>query len=420
MRRDTGTKNTIMVGKQKTFFFPGFRLAVLILFTPVLFMTCDTTSMWDYLDKDLIASRLVVSKTALTVKEYYGSDYFSVSMQEQPTDLVIVALSVSDITKARIQPTPPDYNVLPANTNYDGPHLEFTPQNWKTEQTVYIYGEPDSRIKGPLTSQCNLQTLSADKRYNGFTLKPVTITTLDQDVVKDYYQYEYTSGTFASIKNESGTQSVLQTNLDNQYNINYVYPFSTDFFFTFIGKVFTSVTINSNGLLKFIHNPATDDTTESAVLFAANTDPEYVIAPWWDDLVGNTLGFPNSQIYTLLSGTHPDRILTIEWHRMSIKHLPGAWVTFQVKLYETSNKIELVYGDRFDTMLPTPTPTITPSGTPGPITSDGAAIGLKGEDQDGGNFIDGINGDNQYFDASHSLQISDFPDIDTVISFTPN
>lgn len=64
-----------------------------------------------------------------------------------------------------------------------------------------------------------------------------------------------------------------------------------------------------------------------------------VLAPLWDDMdnsSGNTT--------YLLSGTAPNRILTVQWFNSKWQYsgLTGA-ISFQIKLYETTNVVEFVY-----------------------------------------------------------------------------
>jgi len=64
------------------------------------------------------------------------------------------------------------------------------------------------------------------------------------------------------------------------------------------------------------------------------------IAPLWDDLATGTGGNVNYK----LTGTAPNRILTVEFKEMEWRYTATTWaLSFQVKLYETSNRIEFIY-----------------------------------------------------------------------------
>ncbi|MFN8698658.1 MAG: T9SS type A sorting domain-containing protein, partial [Flavobacteriales bacterium] len=75
-----------------------------------------------------------------------------------------------------------------------------------------------------------------------------------------------------------------------------------------------------------------------------------VLAPFWDDLVttgnpGNGTTGLNQSMKWQLDGTSPNRVLTLEWIGMERFTFPSPNLNFQVKLYETSNNIEFVYGN---------------------------------------------------------------------------
>ena len=69
------------------------------------------------------------------------------------------------------------------------------------------------------------------------------------------------------------------------------------------------------------------------------------IGPLWDDLKTDPGPGPSSgNVNFKLTGVTPNRILTVEWFNMYWYYFAaGRSVSFQVKLYETSNNIEFVY-----------------------------------------------------------------------------
>jgi hypothetical protein len=80
----------------------------------------------------------------------------------------------------------------------------------------------------------------------------------------------------------------------------------------------------------------------NAYLFNS-TAPNVTIAPWFDDLRDDA----TSSVNYLTEGTSPNRVFTVEWYRVrtySSSSNPYARISFQVKLYETSNIIEFHYG----------------------------------------------------------------------------
>lgn len=111
------------------------------------------------------------------------------------------------------------------------------------------------------------------------------------------------------------------------------------FSFFYKGTNYTQFSATTNGIV-------TLGTTNTAYInsFSSNTN---VIAPFWDDLYV-TGSVSSSQVGTYikykLDGTAPNRVLTVEWIGMEQFNYPGPNLNFQAKLYETSNKIEFVYG----------------------------------------------------------------------------
>jgi len=99
---------------------------------------------------------------------------------------------------------------------------------------------------------------------------------------------------------------------------------------------YTQIKVSSNGWLTF------DMTTSFSDAFndLSGTTDRAKVAPLWDDLAVGSGSTVNYQ----LTGTAPNRILTIEWREMEWTYSASAWaVGFQVKLYETSNRIEFIY-----------------------------------------------------------------------------
>ena len=56
-----------------------------------------------------------------------------------------------------------------------------------------------------------------------------------------------------------------------------------------------------------------------------------------------------SRWYYQTSGTSPNRVFTIEYNSFDLYAEPGLAFTWQIKLYESSNIVEIHYGVPFDT-----------------------------------------------------------------------
>jgi len=132
------------------------------------------------------------------------------------------------------------------------------------------------------------------------------------------------------------------------------------FTFNYNGTNYTSIRPCANGWASFSTTALTNNTdtwTNNLVTGpAANQRP--FIAPLWDD---NDMTASSNVTYQL-SGTTPNQVLTIEWTNAKWDYnatLGG--ISFQVKLYETSNIIEFIYKQEAGSIAP---------------NSGGASIGL--------------------------------------------
>jgi hypothetical protein len=90
------------------------------------------------------------------------------------------------------------------------------------------------------------------------------------------------------------------------------------------------------------------------------------IAPLWDDLAINAAA-PSGGFYQT-SGSAPNRVLTVEWSNVSWRLTaasPYKCLSFQVKLYETTNVIEFIYSQGPTALSASPTASIGLCGASG-------------------------------------------------------
>ena len=188
-------------------------------------------------------------------------------------------------------------------------------------------------------------------------------------------------------------------------------PQAIGFNFLFNGTVYTQFILNTNGFIKL-------GTTAPAVLrnFDVLASAEAnVITPLNMDLIGATA--PEYRVYT--SGIAPNRICTIQFEDVrDYFEAPAtapqfASMEFQVKLYETSNDIEFVYG------------TFVAGGAP--LAAFAAITGIKGFDAPGSvnvtkpsvvawsaaTFIEG-----NYITNKHNIRKDFLPDAGRTYRFT--
>ena len=146
---------------------------------------------------------------------------------------------------------------------------------------------------------------------------------------------------------------------------------SIGFTFNYCGTNYTNARICTNGWLSLNQSGTTSYINEN--LFTSTT-PNTALTPWWDDLADDG----TSKVNYKTTGIAPDRVFTAEWYRVkTFSTIATTRISFQVKLYESSNIIEFHYGTR-------------ESGTAS--SNEGASIGIEDASGGSGNFIDATTG----------------------------
>ncbi len=151
---------------------------------------------------------------------------------------------------------------------------------------------------------------------------------------------------FTSIVGQSGTQSAIFSgtlpgdfsSADDQVSAAITIPFTVDF----LGTNFTTIRMSTNGNAQF-------NTTSTAFTNVLGSLPQS-LAPFYEDLDRNidTKGDIEAHHLYRITGTSPNRVLTLEWNDTRRFANTGSSLTFQIKIYEnatnTNNKIEYWYG----------------------------------------------------------------------------
>ncbi len=174
------------------------------------------------------------------------------------------------------------------------------------------------------------------------------------------------------------------------------------FNFTFFGQIFTNFYASSNGLASFSTTNPENNDSQNLFIYKENIPPT-LIAPWWANLNMDC----SSNIQYTTTGTSGNRVLTVQWKNILLNtYDTGRFssadrrLNFQVKLYETSNIIELVYGP-----------------TSGNVNSNElASVGIKNTLNGKVVFINGMLGS---FTDSTRYKNKSFPISGTVYRFTP-
>ena len=144
------------------------------------------------------------------------------------------------------------------------------------------------------------------------------------------YSFSQSSTTYSSIS-ATGTQLSAATWDNNIYTVTIPWNFSFD------GNIQTTLKVSTNGFVTFgstspggtIYNPIAGTGTFSGALAAMGCD------------LANSAS--SSGVYWQVSGSSPNRILTVEW-KNGLRYTYTDLLNFQIKLYETSNMLQVVYG----------------------------------------------------------------------------
>ena len=159
------------------------------------------------------------------------------------------------------------------------------------------------------------------------------------------------NGTYTDISTTGA--SIPMTNLENGSS---TIPQNIGFNFTLNGVVFTQLMIHADGILKFgtiapgISTLIAPSPSNSYANVFTNTTTAFqnIVMPLFLDLVQGTSA---PEYHILTTGTVPNRVTTIQWKNLrdadnAASNLQHQFdnMEFQVKLYETSNNIEMVYG----------------------------------------------------------------------------
>ncbi|MDP2386939.1 MAG: T9SS type A sorting domain-containing protein [Bacteroidota bacterium] len=125
------------------------------------------------------------------------------------------------------------------------------------------------------------------------------------------------------------------------------------FDFWYNGIRYTQFSVSTNGYMDFSAStddggPTADDYGYQNTAFSNATVASgtyLAIAPFYDDLTaqGGTGALGNSIKY-LVTGSAPNRILTVEWINMAVYGNTSPSLNYQVKVYETTGVIEINYG----------------------------------------------------------------------------
>jgi hypothetical protein len=156
---------------------------------------------------------------------------------------------------------------------------------------------------------------------------------VSQNLVSTWYTFTTSTSAYSAISGGS----VLGTNLNNDDTFNAV---PIGFTFNFMGNNYTTVSINANGYLKFgsvLNNyssyPIGDSFGDDSLVCALGSDLASI----------NTGTATGVLSYTTL-GISPNRTFVAQWANYTYNGNTDV-LNFQIKLYESTNKIDVIYGN---------------------------------------------------------------------------
>ncbi|TGD83347.1 T9SS-dependent choice-of-anchor J family protein [Hymenobacter wooponensis] len=198
------------------------------------------------------------------------------------------------------------------------------------------------------------------------------------------------------------------------------------FTFSYNGQSFTDFVLNTNGFLKlgttapaapfFFSGPQV--STGGPLNNAAETN---LLLPFNVDLESATAGTAEYRVAT--TGAAPNRVCTIQWKNVSDKASGSIGkqldnFQFQVKLYETTNRVEFVYGSA--------------TAGAGPNNFKYVGVGLKGSGTANNQLLTAVKGSAQAWSGTgfmpinyssttnaHNIRLSVLPDAGRTYRFNP-
>lgn len=195
-------------------------------------------------------------------------------------------------------------------------HLHPTSAHARQTRTAALGASRGSRLLG------GLAVLLAT------VLLPVTATQAQSSA-----NYSFSTATNASLTDmSSGTTQLVAAGADDTASA--VVPIGFDFFF--LGTRYTQFSASSNGFLRL------GGTGVSGTTYALGAAATPLIASMGSDLVVS----PTGRVHYKVEGTAPNRVLVVEFLNMHIIYstTPTADGTSQIRLYESTGVVELVYG----------------------------------------------------------------------------
>ncbi len=214
----------------------------------------------------------------------------------------------------------------------------------------------DSSINVTVSTTCDLSTagnytfkFKGVVTGDGDNSNDSTGSTINVFVPVDYSITRTTNVAFNSIMGSGNSFGFTGTSGDDQTSGAITMPFT----FNYQGQNVASFRACTNGWMT-LNGASVTATTWSNAITSNSSTQNAILAPFWDDLVCTGYQAPayyssasqlDQSLKYLVTGTSPNRILTVEWAGMEKFSYPGPNMNFQVKLYENGSKIQYIYGN---------------------------------------------------------------------------
>jgi hypothetical protein len=326
----------------------------------------------------------------------------AVVLSEQPADDVTLSgITSMDLSEGTVSPT----------------SLLFTSGNWNIPHFVTVTGVGDGeKGDGKVMYDIDLGVTSSpgDPSADGIAGGTVTVTNIDRMYIDDYVWEPPAPAPFSSISGSGIPIGFREVDFLDGYTAEdegyEIVPIG--FMFYYLGMPYDEIMVFTNGFASF--NEYLNNASfwnDALILSSGSAPPEpqadlfvKILSPWWDDL---HTGLAGGNVYFETAGSIPFRVFTIEWENAQYTVSSDDTYTFQIKLYEGSNRIEFCYGPV--------------SG--GPPDDTTASVGIKDDIGGDNHFIDGLNGAMVESGSSFNYGFNDFLTNsmggDTFIAFDP-
>ncbi len=127
-------------------------------------------------------------------------------------------------------------------------------------------------------------------------------------------------------------------------------PVSLGFSFNYLGNLYNTVSISTNGFIDFSSSSAQGYGSypygyDNSYFSVPEPDGTLLaLAPFYEDLMVPWGGSLNDAIKYQSTGSSGNKVFIVEWNNMTFPSAFAERVTFQIRLYESDSDIEFIYG----------------------------------------------------------------------------